>query len=356
MIFIDGTWLYSNLGKLGEMKGKPDYHIDFGKLPRVLSGEIARALGDSETDVVRTHLFGSYASNCDLRDDDAVQRRLDFYGMLKEEHHYELETFPINFRGRRLRREDREPGDTFEPKEKCVDIALATTMLYLAAIPNAYDVAVCVLGDHDFKPVLQRVRMLGKRVALASIRASCSPDLSDPRDEARVKDFDVIWLEDILDRIELKFEPHQLECQSPTHKGDRLVWTTFHPRKNQRFYCEVCRAEFARQKQEAQQTMVGTSEGTSGGPTVGDLAEDSDAPQMAGFITRKMADRGFGFIRTSSGNDYFFHLSDLVPDADFAQLKENDEVIFTVKKNPIGGKAGAARSVQPIKVAIGANR
>ena len=44
MVFIDGTWLYSNLGKLGEIKGKPDYHIDFGKLPRVLSGEIAQAL------------------------------------------------------------------------------------------------------------------------------------------------------------------------------------------------------------------------------------------------------------------------------------------------------------------------
>ena len=149
------------------------------------------------------------------------QRRLDFFSMLKEEYRYELEIFPINFRGRRVRKADRDPKDTFEPREKCVDISLATSMLYFTAIPHAYDIGMAVVGDQDFKPVLQHVRRLGKRVAIASIQGSCAPEFIDPRDEARVKDFGIIWLDDLLHQLELKYERHQLECQSPAHKGER---------------------------------------------------------------------------------------------------------------------------------------
>jgi len=129
MLFIDGTWLYSNTPRLSEAYGQQDFRVDFGKLPQVLAEEVAKQLGGTEVDVVRTYLFGSYAANYDLRDDDAVQRRRDFFDMLKEEYHYEIEVYPINFMGRRLRRADRDPGDTFEPKEKCVDISLATSNL-----------------------------------------------------------------------------------------------------------------------------------------------------------------------------------------------------------------------------------
>ena len=73
---------------------------------------------------------------------ELLGRRLNFFGMLRQQHHYEVEAFPINFRGNRLRKTDRDPASSFEPKEKCVDIALATSMLFSAAMPNAYDVAV----------------------------------------------------------------------------------------------------------------------------------------------------------------------------------------------------------------------
>src|SRR5207237_7560217 len=101
-----------------------------------------------------------------LRDQDAVQRRIDFFSTLKEEHHYEVETYTVNYRGRRLRKADRDPKDTLDPTEKCVDISLATSMLYFAAIPYAYDIGIAVIGDQDFKPMLQHVRRLGKRVAI----------------------------------------------------------------------------------------------------------------------------------------------------------------------------------------------
>jgi cold shock CspA family protein len=343
MLFIDGTWLYSNLPRLAQVYRKPDFHVDFAKLPQVLAGELGHQLGSDDVQVVRTHLFGSHASNYDLRDDDSVQRRLDFFAMLKEEYHYEVETFPINFRGRRLRREDRDPADPFEPKEKCVDISLATAMMYYAAIPFAYDIAVAVIGDRDFKPLLEHVRRLGKRVAIASIRNSCAPEFADPRDEARVRDFDMVWLDDMLPRLELKYDPHQLECQSPTHRGERLVWTTFHPRRGQKFYCDACRAEFARQKNEAQQQLVSSELDAI---PVGDDLTLPVGQTLIGKVKRKLSDRGYGFLQTVDGKDYYYHFTDLAPDVDYDALLENQIVEFEVKKEPSGTKAGAAQNVR----------
>jgi uncharacterized LabA/DUF88 family protein len=84
-------------------------------------------------------------------------------------------------------------------EEKCVDISLAVEMLYMATVPGAYDVAVLVTGDKDFIPVLEKTRLLGKRVAIASVRSSASVDLVQP--EARLRDFDVIWLDDYIDEL-----------------------------------------------------------------------------------------------------------------------------------------------------------
>ena len=119
-----------NTSRPVEASGIPGFMLDFGKLPRVLADEVTRQLGHPDYTVVRTHLFGSYADNVDPRDADPVQRRLNFFGMLRQQHHYEVEAFLINFRGNRLRKTDRRSASTFEPKEKCVDIALATSMLF----------------------------------------------------------------------------------------------------------------------------------------------------------------------------------------------------------------------------------
>lgn len=82
-------------------------------------------------------------------------------------------------------------------KEKCVDIALAVEMLYMATVPDGYDIAVIITGDKDFIPALHKTRMKGKRVAVCSIRNSCNRDLTHSDD--KIKDFDNIWLDDYLD-------------------------------------------------------------------------------------------------------------------------------------------------------------
>src|SRR5262245_15744126 len=353
MLFIDGTWLYSNTSRLVEASGEPGFVLDFGKLPRVLAEEVGRRLGHDEWSVVRTHMFGRYAANVDARDREPVERRLNFFTMLRQQHHYEVEAFPIEFRGKRLRRTDRDPSDTFEAKEKCVDIALATSMLFNAAMSNAYDVAIAVIGDQDFKPVLQHVRRLGKRVAIASINGACSNEYSDPADRARVRDVELIWLEDLLPRLARRYDPHWLDCQSPTHKGEKRVETTYYPKRGEKFYCPACREEFARQREAA--VLAGVGAGVGGGLGAGVPGEGFKyAPidtTLMGVVRHKRLDKSYGFIMVDGcgeydGAEYFFHESDLSDGRRFTELPEGAVVDFQVKAEPPAGKAPPARSVR----------
>jgi len=350
MIFIDGTWLYSNNSKLADSFHKNEFVLDYGKLPRILAQEISAQLNTGEVDVVRTHLFGSYAVNFDARDEDVAQRRRDFFMMLKEKYHYEVELFPINFRGRRLLRNDRDQDDHFEPREKCVDIALASSMMYYAAVPGSYDVAISVVGDQDFKPVLQYVRRLGKRIAISSIKNSCYPEYADPVDKARVRDFDIIWLDDHLERLELKYERRLLRCESPLHTGARLIWTTYYPKKGEKFYCDKCRAEFAKQKAEEQQYIPDYTvpehddEYPSSVSTVPSTRATGEI--CSGVVKTTFPDRGFGFIQSLDGKDYFFHLTDLESELEFESLEDGLPVDFEIKREPIHDKAGAAQHVR----------
>lgn len=343
MLFIDGTWLYSNTSRLVDAAGEDGFVLDFGKLPRVLAAEVAKRMGDPDYTVVRTHLFGSFADNVDPRDTEPVERRMSFFRMLREEHHYEVEAFPVNFRGKRLRKLDRDSADTFEPKEKCVDIALATSMLFNAAMPNAYDVAVCVLGDQDFKPVLQSVRRLGKRVAIVSIKGTCAEDLQDPADPARVRDFEIIWLDELLADLQRRYDPHWLECQSPHHQGDRTVRTTYYPKRGQKFYCEACRNEFGRQRQD--------SMGGADGIAVREWAPVGTA--LSGIVKHKRMDKSYGFIRAEGGGpydggEYFFHDTDIADGTPFGELAEGTLVEFEVKAESPQGKAPPVRNVRRI--------
>jgi len=354
MLFIDGTWLYSNTSRLVEASGEPGFVLDFGRLPRVLAEEVGRRLGHDDWTVVRTHLFGSFAANMDARDREPVERRLNFFTMLRQQHHYEVEAFPIEFRGKRLRRTDRDPADSFEPKEKCVDIALATSMLFNASMSNAYDVAIAVLGDQDFKPVLQSVRRLGKRVAIASIAGACSGEYSDPADRAHVRDVELLWLEDLLPRLARRYDPHFLDCQSPSHKGERRVETTYYPKRGEKFYCSACREEFAKQREAAVLAGTGPAPGGNGGNGNAGAESFAYAPTdttLMGVVKHKRVDKNYGFIMVDGcgqydGAEYFFHETDIADGTRFGELAEGTYVDFQVKAEPPAGKAPPARNVR----------
>ncbi|MFN8800587.1 MAG: NYN domain-containing protein, partial [Gemmatimonas sp.] len=171
MIFIDGSWLAVTANRLADqhgLQGRTGGPLDFGALPRVCAQAIAAQMASATgLDVVRTHYFGSIATNFDTVDQDAVQRRSEFFDSLRRHHRYEVYRYETDYRGHRVRRTPGEEG--FVPQEKAVDVGLATALLEMAAV-SAYDIAIVVCGDRDFVPALQAVRRLGKRVAIVSAR------------------------------------------------------------------------------------------------------------------------------------------------------------------------------------------
>jgi cold shock CspA family protein len=60
---------------------------------------------------------------------------------------------------------------------------------------------------------------------------------------------------------------------------------------------------------------------------------------MADVIKRLVRDRGFGFIKTPDGSEYFFHKSDLT-NARFEDLQEGQDVkSFAIEQSPKGPRA-----------------
>ena len=291
MLFIDGGWLYANMAELGKAAGKTDFQVDFGRLPGVLAEEIGRQTG-LRVDIVRSHYFGSYAENYDPIDESSVERRKAFFARLREDHNYEVETFPIDYRGRRLRRQDRDPDDIFAPREKCVDVALAVSLMRYAALPGAMDIAIMVLGDRDFEPLLKEVRYFGKRIVLASIDSACAAELADPADPSRIRDFEIIWLDDLLTKI------------------DRWRDRTRTPRLEDR------------------------------------PDDEPSGRLLRGRVKNIIGDRGYGFIAAEDHEDYFFHANALESGLNFDDIQPDHAVVFEVKTGPTPFRAGAARLVR----------
>jgi len=62
----------------------------------------------------------------------------------------------------------------------------------------------------------------------------------------------------------------------------------------------------------------------------------------SGTIKRIQRDKGFGFIRDSSGQEYFFHRS-AVQGSTFDSLSEGQRVSFDEEQSPKGPRAGNVR-------------
>jgi uncharacterized LabA/DUF88 family protein len=239
MIFIDGTWLYKNRKRLEGEYGEK-FKIDYSKIRPLIKNLLQQCLEGAEVDIVRVYLFGSYPVNVAPEDQELAKRQYEFYMDRKRKDQFEVELFEIDFRGMPIRKrpaetvepenpeEEKKEERTYEkPKEKCVDIALATSMLFYAAIPYAYDIAVPIIGDIDYMPVLQHVRRLGKRIFLVSIRGSCPRVFWDPEDPKGVRDFPIVYLNDYLNQLQLKEERRQcINCKKwfpTTYKGDKPI-------------------------------------------------------------------------------------------------------------------------------------
>lgn len=315
MVFIDGSWLYKNIRRISQVEDGSEqrFMIDFGKLPVVVANVAADRLNASSIDLVRTFYFASEPYNYDPRDEEAVQRQRDFNIMLRDRLQYETELYPIDLKGMRYYKKDRDKNQSSGPQEKCVDMALATTMLYYAAIPRAYDVAVIITGDLDYKPALQRVRQLGKRIAIAGVKGSFPPAFSATGDPERVRDVDVIWLDELRDSIALVQEAQKRRCESKNHVGDPFVLTTWVPRLGQQFFCPTC---MRRYQDETKENIP--PEAPPGTPL------PAEGSMMLGKLTRILAHEGtqpHGYIRGMDGIDYMYWDSTLHPHQRWEDLR-----------------------------------
>jgi cold shock protein len=66
---------------------------------------------------------------------------------------------------------------------------------------------------------------------------------------------------------------------------------------------------------------------------------------VRGTIKKLVLDRGFGFIKPTSGADVFFHHSGVADGQRFEDLKEGQTVEFT---STMGPKGPRAEGVQPV--------
>lgn len=62
-----------------------------------------------------------------------------------------------------------------------------------------------------------------------------------------------------------------------------------------------------------------------------------------GFVKTLFHDRGYGFIRTEEGEEYFFHSSGVIPE--FSALKEGHRVEFMLVPEEKGPRAIGIRIV-----------
>jgi CspA family cold shock protein len=69
--------------------------------------------------------------------------------------------------------------------------------------------------------------------------------------------------------------------------------------------------------------------------------DDKELRMASGTIKRIQRDKGFGFIRDSGGQEYFFHRSAV--EGDFDSLSEGQRVSFEEEQSPKGPRAGNVR-------------
>ena len=290
MLFVDADWLCASALDLERAHAKPDLQIDHRRLGGVLADEIGRRHHLGPIDVVRSHYFASRPNDREARDPSLVQRRRAFLAGVQGEPHLELELVDLSYGDRPVGGyADEAPGET-----SALHVALTVAAMRHALTPGVLDLAIFLLGDRSFAPLLQELRRLGRRVALVSVDGSCAADLADPGNPLRACDFDVLWMHEVVGRIE-------------RWRGRRA------PRPE---------------------------EDTS--PAL----EDSAGLSLRGRIKNVIWDRGYGFIAADDGRDYFFHINALEPGLEFDELQPNLTVSFEVKSGPMRGRAGAARLVR----------
>lgn len=322
MMFIDGRWLTTvgNRALSQTLNETTFFQFDFDGLLNAVQDKLGGGF-----DITRKFYFSSVMTRLHPLDEAAVEEKLYLsellHARLRDRHHFDVILGEVDYKRRlRLRKEDRQKGER-EPTNP-VPISLTTELLFNAALPGAFDIAIFLVGDPHYRRVMEATRRLGKRVALVSIREACDESLYKPGDFKSI-DWDVTWLddEDVINQIELKPERKKVACSSALHTGPREVWTTELFPTDGDYYCEPCRT-----KQTSYDFAVGQN------PLDALPLPDSEAKNVTGLVAR-VGHKGFGFIavrddQNKEGQRFYFHSTDLPAAIPFHSLRPGDRVEF----------------------------
>ena len=106
-----------------------------------------------------------------------------------------LRTFHIDVVEKQLKYRGKSADDKPIFVEKGVDVALVTTMLSMA-YTNAFDIAIIVGGDNDYKQAVEEVKRAGKRVEISFFESAIGREFKFCGD-------DYISLDEKTDNIKL---------------------------------------------------------------------------------------------------------------------------------------------------------
>jgi hypothetical protein len=223
MVFIDGGWLYRSrtalFEKLGEENG---FEIDYAKLPKVICEDLANHL-DEDISLVRTNYFGTIPSS---RSGFNTSKQYSFYDFLERACGYETDIHEV------------EVGTGAERSDDLwTKMALVSSLLYYAAIPGAYEVAIVIGDDPELAAAIRRVRLLGKRVQIVGVRQSKGTKTETLFSHTRVCDFPPIFLDDHAADVRLVRERRVRICKQ-CGAEEETTWA------GPDFFCSNCRGRY----------------------------------------------------------------------------------------------------------------
>lgn len=225
MVFIDGSWLYRGRTAIFSKLGEENFEIDYAKLPRLLCEDVANTL-DEDVSLVRTLYSGTVPS---YRSGFRTSKQHAFYDFLEKSCRYDVDIHEVDV-----------GADSARGDDNWIHMSLGAAMLYYAAQPGAYDVAI-LLGDApDYAPVLRRVRLFGKRIQVVSLH---TPDGTPPAPgdsliwKARTSDFEPIFLDDHATDLKLVREFNRRVCKQCGNE-EETTWAGVD------FFCSKCRGRF----------------------------------------------------------------------------------------------------------------
>ena len=222
MVFIDGAWLYKSRVALFAKLGEESFEIDYAKIPKIICEDVANVL-DEDISLVRTNYFGTIPS---ARSGFNTAKQDAFYDFLEQSCGYETEIHEVDV----------------GTDENWIKMSLASSLMFYAAQPGAFDIALLIGDDPDYAPVLRRARLLGKRVQVVGAHDAegrLPPMAATLARRARVSDFPLLWLDDHAADVRLVRERVVRTCRQ-CGREEETTWA------GPEFFCSACRGRHHR--------------------------------------------------------------------------------------------------------------